>query len=154
MTKRLLVITMLLITIFTLVGVSACSQNKEGNMSTITYELGNKTTDYFDVDDRRQLLKMVKSADELAQLIEEEQFSISPIYGDSFFETKTLVLYFFTSNQYNDLTLEVTATKKILEIYLKYDMPNGIAMEAERNWAFFIEIAYEDVSEISDVQIK
>ncbi|MFA5676542.1 MAG: hypothetical protein WDA65_08495 [Christensenellales bacterium] len=153
MVKKFVVLGIAFLMLFSVVGLTAC-ENEEENMKTVAFEIASKTTTYFEAGDREQLLTIVKSANELTQLLAEKQISILPIYEASFFETKTLVLYFFTSSMYNDLTLEINAENDVLTVLKKHDMPDGAAIEAERRWTFFIEIASDDLLGISKVEIK
>lgn len=62
----------------------------------IPFELSNKTTNYFDTDERETLLQIVNSLDELTQLLVGNEFSISPMYEEFFFDDRVLVLYGLT----------------------------------------------------------
>jgi len=88
----------------------------------------------------------------LTQLLSDESFTISPQYDEQFFEDKVLLVYFFTSNIYNDLEITIKTNGESLDLYKLYDLPNGLALDAERNWSFLIEI--EKTLDAKTVQIK
>lgn len=144
MTKRLLVLGMVLIALFSFVGLTACNNNKEGNMETVEFTLGNKTTNYFDADGRGQLLKMIKSLDELVQLMEEKQFSISPTYDVSFFEEHALILFFFIESTDAQFDIELKKSdNETLRIRKKYidDAGNTVPVQ----YAFVMELNKIDI---------
>lgn len=131
---------------------TAINAVEEGKV--ISFTISDKTTDYYANGKRQQLFKLIKSFDELAQLLSDENFTISPPYDEQFFEDKVLLIYFFTSNIYNDLEVIMKTNGESLDLYILYDLPNGLAMDAERNWVFLIEIEKIYTLDTKTVQIK
>ncbi|HPX84318.1 MAG TPA: hypothetical protein PLW60_03625 [Bacilli bacterium] len=131
---------------------TAINAVEEGKV--ISFTISDKTTDYYANGERQQLFKLIKSFDELAQLLRDENFTISPPYDIQFFEDKVLLIYFFTSNIYNDLEVIMKTNGESLDLYKLYDLPNGLVMDAERNWVFLIEIEKINTLDTKTVQIK
>lgn len=117
---------------------------KEESVKKVAFELGNKTTDYFEVDGRGQLLKMVESMDELAQLMAEKQFSISPTYDAAFFEEHALILFFFTESTDAQFGIELKKTdSETLTIVKKYIDEAGNTIPVPH--AFIMELNKTDI---------
>lgn len=150
MVKRL---TRLMIAVLILFSLAACNPSEEDEMN-IPFEISDKTTDYFDTDGREVLLRMVNSLDELTKLLGENEFLISPMYEESFFETHTLVLYFFVAEIYNELAITIKVEGDSLSLYKTFDLPDGAGLTAERPWTFMIEIKNIDTVNLAQVKIK
>lgn len=146
-------ITGLIITVLLLFLLAACNPSEEDEMN-IPYEINDKTTNYFDADGREVLLQMVNSLDELTQLLVENEFSISPMYEESFFEEYTLILYFFVAEVYNELDITIKAEDGSLSLYKTFDLPDGLGLTAERFWTFMIEIKNIDIVNFTQIKIK
>lgn len=146
-------LTGLIITVLLLFLLAACNPSEEGEMN-IPFEINDKTTNYFDADGREVLLQMVNSLDELTQLLVENEFSISPMYEESFFEEYTLILYFFVAEVYNELDITIKAEDGSLSLYKTFDLPDGLGLTAERFWTFMIEIKNIDIVNFTQIKIK
>ena len=146
-------LTGLIITVLLLFLLAACNPSEEDEMN-IPFEINDKTTNYFDADGREVLLQMVNSLDELTQLLVENEFSISPMYEESFFEEYTLILYFFVAEVYNELDITIKAEDGSLSLYKTFDLPDGLGLTAERFWAFMIEIKNIDIVNFTQIKIK
>ena len=146
-------LTGLIITVLLLFLLAACNPSKEDEMN-IPFEINDKTTNYFDADGREVLLQMVNSLDELTQLLVENEFSISPMYEESFFVEYTLILYFFVAEVYNELDITIKAEDGSLSLYKTFDLPDGLGLTAERFWTFMIEIKNIDIVNFTQIKIK
>lgn len=146
-------LTGLIITVLLLFLLAACNPSEEDEMN-IPFEINDKTTNYFDADGREVLLQMVNSLDELTQLLVENEFSISPMYEESFFEEYTLILYFFVAEVYNELDITIKAEDGSLSLYKTFDLPDGLGLTAERFWTFMIEIKNIDIVNFTQIKIK
>jgi len=146
-------LTGLIITVLLLFLLAACNPSEEDEMN-IPFEINDKTTNYFDADGREVLLQMVNSLDELTQLLVENEFSISPMYEESFFEEYTLILYFFVAEVYNELDITIKAEDGSLSLYKTFDLSDGLGLTAERFWTFMIEIKNIDIVNFTQIKIK
>lgn len=146
-------LTGLIITVLLLFLLAACNPSEEDEMN-IPFEINDKTTNYFDADGREVLLQMVNSLDELTQLLVENEFSISPMYEESFFEEYTLILYFFVAEVYNELDITIKAEDGSLSLNKTFDLPDGLGLTAERFWTFMIEIKNIDIVNFTQIKIK
>ncbi|MFA7417341.1 MAG: hypothetical protein WCZ19_02250 [Acholeplasma sp.] len=146
-------LTGLIITVLLLFLLAACNPSEEDEMN-IPFEINDKTTNYFDADGREVLLQMVNSLDELTQLLVENEFSILPMYEESFFEEYTLILYFFVAEVYNELDITIKAEDGSLSLYKTFDLPDGLGLTAERFWTFMIEIKNIDIVNFTQIKIK
>src|SRR5690554_1436999 len=142
----------LMIGVLLLFSLVACNTSKEDEMK-IPFELSNKTTNYFDTDERESLLQIVNSLDELAQLMDQKYFNISPNYEEVFFENKVLILYFFIES--TDVQFEIKIEKvnfDTLKVVKTYDLGDGTANTIVVPYAFIIEVSKDDMAEISNIK--
>lgn len=132
-----------------LFSLAAC---KEDEMK-ISFELSNKTTNYFDTDERETLLQIVNSLDGLTQLMGEKEFDISQMYEESFFENKVLILYFFIES--TDVQFEIKLEKvdsDTLKVEKVYDLGDGTPNTIVVPYTFIIEVSKDDIAEISNIK--
>lgn len=143
----------LIIVVLLIFLVASCNSFK-GEIN-IPFELSNKTTNYFDTDKREVLLIIIKSLDELTQLMDEKEFDISPMYEEGFFKTKVLILYFFIES--TDVQFELKVSKidsDTLEVVKVYDLGDGTANTIVVPHTFIIELSKKDVSRISSIKSR
>lgn len=151
--------TGLLIILLQLFLLVACNNPKEDEMK-IPFELSDKARNYFDTDRREILPQTVNSLDELTQLLEEKEFSITPMYEELFFEDSALVIYGFTHPvnwQYSIDKITIEGTTLFLHQIL--DAPKDssgalIGFGVNRSSLFLFEVNKEDIGEAVEVLIK
>lgn len=134
-----------------LFSLSAC--NLQEDEMNIPFEISDKTTNYFDTDEREILLQMVNSLDELIQLMGKKEFDISPMYEEGFFENKVLILYFIIES--TDVHFEIKLQKDdsdTLKVKKVYDLGDGTANTIVVPYTFIIELSKMDITEISNIE--
>lgn len=153
MRKKIISLIGILVMIISVFALMGCFPEPE---NTIPYELGKKTTDYFEdnLDTWEELLVLIESMDELIQVMQENEFKISPMYEESFFEDHVLILYFYIEGIANDMELRLRIEDNTLCISKKFDMINGQGDTALRAWTFMIEIKKADIPGVTEVEIK
>lgn len=146
--KKYKKIIMALLLQFSLLG---CNQIEEN--PTIGFELGTRTTNYFDIQGRDSLLELVTSVPELIDVMNEKEFYVTPMYEEDFFENKALILWFFTAS--NDRKFDIKLEKidentvKIKRVYEPgVEAPNTIVVHKK----FFIELSTEDINGLSFIE--
>ena len=144
----------LMIGVLLLFSLAACNTSKEDEMK-IPFELSNKTTNYFDTDERETLLQIVNSLDGLTQLMVEKEFDILQMYEGSFFENKVLILYFFIES--TDVQFEIKLEKvdsDTLKVEKVYDLGDGTPNTIVVPYAFIIEVSKDDIAENSNIKLE
>ena len=151
MVKKILILGVMVVMALSLtLSLAGCGEKEEAKELLIPFVLSDKTTDYFSTE---PLLQLVNSYEELTALLMEKEFTISPMYEEAFFDENSLVLYFFTVGIYNEiLEISLEAKKDIIVIYVQYDLPGGMGMDALRPWAFLIEVDKADLADLTILQ--
>ncbi len=142
----------LMIGILLLFSLAACN-TPEGDEMKIPFKLSNKTTNYFDTDERETLLQIVTSLDGLTRVMGEKEFDISQMYEEDFFENKVLILYFFIES--TDVQFEIKLEKvdsDTLKVEKVYDLGDGTPNTIVVPYAFIIEVSKDDIAEISNIK--
>lgn len=149
----------LMIVVLLLFSLAACNPSEKDEMD-IPFELSDKTMNYFDTDGREVLMQIVNSLDELTQLLVENEFSISPMYEEFFFDDGALVLYGLTHPknwQYSIDKITIEGTKLFLHQILDAQKDASgalIGVGVDASSFFLIEVNKADVGDAVELEIK